>query len=57
MTTMNNAYQERCRCLRDIKILIPKEIWKQAEEKNQTNDSWRTAIIAIEMLVNNYENL
>lgn len=51
---MSDAYKERCRCVRDLKLLIPKDIWKLADFQNPTNDNWRTACIAVEMLKNNY---
>lgn len=54
---MSEAYKERCRCVRDMKLLIPKEIWELADSKNPTNDNWRTVCIAVEMLKNNYYNL
>ncbi|MBR2506785.1 MAG: hypothetical protein IKB70_07710 [Bacilli bacterium] len=51
---MSDAYKERCRCVRDLKLLIPKEVWELADSQNPTNDNWRTACIAVEILKNNY---
>lgn len=51
---MSDAYKEKCRCIRDIKTRIPKEVWELADYQNPTNDNWRTACIAVEKLKNNY---
>lgn len=53
---MNDAYKERCRCIRDIKPRIPAAIWTEADSQNKTGDNWRTVLIAIEILTNFYEN-
>ena len=51
---MNEAYKERCRCVRDLKILIPEAVWRQAEELNPTRDNWRTAYIGVKILSDYY---
>jgi hypothetical protein len=54
---MSDAYRERCRCLRDLKPLIPSEIWAAADKQNPTGDNWRTVIIAVKMLRDCYYNI
>ena len=52
---MNSAYAERCRCVRDLKLLIPSEVWEKADSQNPTNDNWRTTCIAVEILSECYK--
>lgn len=47
---MSDAYKERCRCIRDLKVIIPADIWRAAEAHNATKDNWRTVIIAVQIL-------
>lgn len=51
---MGDAYKERCRCVRDLKLVIPEAIWRQAEQLNPTKDNWRTACIGVQLLRDYY---